>query len=101
MGKKKEKADVEIKPTDSVIHLPVMAIGEGALPGHPRNVELSLSPARRTRLWEILRGLQATGAKVLVGRGGEPVHVPVSKFADVLYWLLDNVQPEGAERKSN
>ena len=77
----------------TVIRLPFVELPEGVYPTHPRHLELSLSPARRRKLVGIFAGLQAAGAKVMIGRGGEPVEMPVSRLADVIAYLLDHAVP--------
>ncbi|HOX08177.1 MAG TPA: hypothetical protein PK280_17410 [Planctomycetota bacterium] len=101
MGKKSDKPKANQDGAQSgeksepavLIRLPFVEDPEGQFPGHPRNLELALSPARRRRLMAIYAGLQAAGATVLVGRGGTPVEMPVTRLADVFYYLLDNAVP--------
>lgn len=76
----------------TVIRLPFAELPEGVYPTHPRNLELSLSPGRRRKLQAIFAGLQASGARVMVGRGGSPVEMPVSRLTDVIYYLLDHAE---------
>ena len=81
----------------SIIRLPFVELPEGQVPAFPRDLTLSLSAARRRKLVAIFQGLQAAGARVMVGRGAVPIELPVSKLADVCYYLLDHAEPAAIE----
>lgn len=93
MAKRSEKPNPDQPTPEAVVRVPMVELPAGEFPSHPRDLTLSLSPPRRRQLMAIYRGLQAAGARVMVGRGGEPVEIPVSKLADVCYYLLDQAKP--------
>lgn len=56
-----------------------------------KDVTLSLSGTRRRKLHAMLNGLRKNKATFLHTRGARSAEMLVSNFADVFYWMVDNV----------